>query len=413
MVYKITPKVLSGEVNIIKSKSFAHRALIAASLSNGNSMLHDLPRSDDVLATLNALKHMGIQFKDNQVVGGAWHYDGTTIDCLASGSTLRFLIPLCLRLKEEVILTGTKKLLSRPLQAYQQLFSNELEVTPDYVKTKGPIKASYFKLNGDVSSQYVTGLLMTLPLLKRDSVIELTSPLQSKSYVNMTVDVMKQFGLHVVEFEQKYLIQGKQHYVPTEMTIEGDYSQAAFFMVAALIGKKITIKGLQPHSLQGDRAMVDIIQKMKGRIEYDETIQGYHVFPSETVGTELDLEDIPDLGPILMILAALSKGTTHLINTQRLKYKESDRLKVMCDILTSFGVTVEQSHNELWINGQRELLGHQRFQTFEDHRIAMTLAIASIRANGPIEIEHPEVVSKSYPEFFKVFQLLGGNLYET
>ncbi len=409
MNIKITPNPLFGHVHVIGSKSYAHRALIAASLAHGKSTVRNYPSSDDVTATKSALKNFGISFDGDHIEGHIWIYQHTPIDCKASGSTLRFLIPLALLVKQEVIFTGVKRLFERPLDVYESIFDkSQFYKTHQGVSTKGPIYQRVFKVDGSKSSQFLTGLLFTLPLLPYDSTIEIMSSLQSESYVEITLDILRQSNIVIKRQDDIFNIQGNQTYQPISYEVEGDYSQAAFFMVAGTIGQRITLSNLTLNSLQGDRKVISIINQMGGHIEFDDKKNQFTVHPSQTIGIEIDLNDIPDLGPILMVLASLSKGKTTFKNVERLRYKESDRLSVMMEILTQNGIKIELNNEILIIEGKNSFIGGMAHQTHGDHRIAMALAIMSIRCESSIIIEHAEVVSKSYPDFFEVFKMLGG-----
>lgn len=411
MSFKVFPTPLNGHIHIIGSKSYGHRALIAASLSKGTSRITGLPNSDDIQVTLRALKHFGMTFEDHSLTGKPWIYDQKPIDCMASGSSLRFLIPLAMRLKENVYFTGEKRLFERPLDVYESLFESlTFDKTNEGLTVKGPLPFGHYPVEGHKSSQFLTGLLFALPNVRRDSVIELTTPLKSRSYVNITLEMLKRAGVHILEKDSYFMVHGKQTFHPFTYHVEGDYSQAAFFFVAGILGQKVRISNLPLETYQGDKQIIDILKRMGGDIKYEDDY--FIVNESKTFGTEIDLEDIPDLGPILMILASLSKGKSVFTSVERLRYKESDRLEVMMHILKKFGVDLNYSNDKLVITGQHTLKGNQSFDTYGDHRIAMALAIASIKCDGPIIIHNPDVVSKSYPNFFDVFKQLGGQFHE-
>jgi 3-phosphoshikimate 1-carboxyvinyltransferase len=264
-----------------------------------------------------------------------------------------------------------------------------------------------------VSSQFLTGLLFTLPLLEDDSVIELLTPLESKGYVDLTLDTLKLFGIHILHIDQYFYIKGNQKYIKQEVSVEGDFSQAAFFIVAGLIGEDIVLEKLNPISTQGDSHIVDLVKQMGGQIEYNHFLRQYQVKKSDTYGITIDLSQIPDLGPILMVLAALSIGETRFINYERLRIKESDRLQVMIEVLAKFGVTTYFDKDYFVVIGQESLKGNQTFESYNDHRIAMAIAIASIKADGKVTILNAEVVNKSYPSFFEVYKYLGGLVDES
>jgi len=420
MKITIQPTKLKGTLQVVSSKSLSHRYIIAAGLAKGTSTIKNALDSDDLTATKNALSALGVTFNNNQVTGGDLKVIHNVIDCNESGSTLRFMIPIAMLLREEVRFTGHGRLPLRPLDVYFDIFNQkhlyykkDSEESNLPLTVKGPIKPGFYQMRGDVSSQFLTGTLFALPLLKKDSVIEMTTPIESKGYVDLTLDVLKMFGIHILSVDQYFYIKGGQSYIPKEVTVEGDFSQAAFWMVAGLIGDEIILKSLNPISKQGDAKIADIIKEMNGDIEYIDRDRIYKIEPSQTYGITIDLSQIPDLGPILMVLAGLSEGTTKFIGCNRLRMKESDRLDAMYQVLTKLGVHMEINGDEAIIQGVNSFKGDLELDTFSDHRIAMAIAIAAIRADGPITINHAEVVSKSYPNFFEIYKELGGQINES
>ena len=407
----ITPSFLKGELDIITSKSYAHRALIIASLANGISTIHNMPLSQDVEATKVALKHFGVLIDGEKIDARKLQNDQTPIDCFASGSTLRMLIPMSMAIFEHVIFQGTERLFQRPLDVYETLFKNQIKrLNHTQLEVKGPIHDHHFKVDGSKSSQFISGLLMMSPRLSRDVTIEIEHTLTSKSYVDMTIDIMKHFGVHVHVDQHTYTISKTASYQPRSIDIEGDYSQAAFFLVAGIIGHPIHVKGLKKDSKQGDAKVLDIITNMGGALTW--THEGVIASPSQTHCITIDLDDIPDLGPILMVLAALSKGTSVFKNVDRLTFKESDRLHTMMHVLDQLGVTYVYENNTLSIEGVESFQGYVTLSSEDDHRIAMTIAIASIRAQHPIVLTHAEAIQKSYPQFYDVYRSLGGKIDE-
>ena len=410
----ISPTKLKGTLDVVSSKSASHRALIAAGLASGKSTLHNLLDSEDITATKNALKALGVKIEEGTIYGGDLKVVETTIHANESGSTLRFMIPIALLFDTAITFTGQGNLPKRPLNLYKDLFNSSIlfDHGEDFLplKVKGPLQGGQYQLLGNVSSQFITGLLFALPLCEGNSTITLNSPLQSKDYVAMTIDTLKRAKITIIEDSYRYIIPGNQHYSPFEITIEGDYSQAAFFMVAGLLTNTITLRNLDVHSKQGDKAIIEIIQAMNGTIACDEINSTVTVTPSKTQGPRVDLANIPDLGPILMVLAALSEGTTYFENTERLRIKESDRLKAMIEILTKFGVTTTLKDHTLSVQGVTSLKGNQTFDGYQDHRIVMALSIAALKADGPITINGAEAIKKSYPQFFKDYTQLGGKI---
>lgn len=415
----INPKSLSGVVPVVSSKSLSHRYIIASALAQGTSTVKNVLESEDIEATKHALMSFGTLFQNEKVKGQKWILKNQEISCNESGSTLRFMIPLALLQNKKVIFKGEGRLPKRTLDVYFDIFDHKLiqykKLGEDYLplEVQGPLKAGYYFLRGDVSSQFLTGLLFALPLLEKDSIIELLTPLESKGYVDLTLDVLTVFGIHILQVDQYYYIKGGQKYIPQVVTVEADYSQAAFWMVAGLIGDTIELSHLNPVSKQGDYKIVDIIKEMDGQIEYHHLKRMYKIKKSETYGTSIDLSQIPDLGPILMVLAALSKHETIFTNISRLRIKESDRIEAMYQTLMKFEVNVKIENDQMIIQGKQKLKGNQTFDSYNDHRIAMAIAIAAIKADGPVTIKNADVVKKSYPDFFKVYQSLGGEIYES
>ncbi len=415
----IDPKPLKGNLSVISSKSLSHRYVIASSLAHGVSKVHHVLASDDLVATKDALSHFGISFDGDVIHGGLKDYDHEVIDCHESGSTLRFLIPLAMLFEQKMTFTGQGRLPLRPLDVYKDVFIKK-NLTFEQPKDKelpltvqGPLKPGRFQVRGDVSSQFITGLLFALPLLKEDSVIELTTPLESKSYIDLTLEVLSFFGIKIFDVPPFYYVPGNQSYHVRESSVEGDYSQAAFFMVAGVLSGPITLTNLRQQSKQGDKAIISILKQMGANIDFDQANDRVTVHPSVTHGIEIDLSDIPDLGPILMALAAVSHGTTHFAHAKRLRVKESDRIESMEKALRLMGVHVTSTEDEVWIEGRDRLKGDVVLDGCNDHRIVMSLTILAIKALGKITITGGEAIEKSYPTFFNDYCQLGGSIDES
>ncbi len=413
----IKPTKLTGELNVVPSKSLSHRVLIAAGLADGKSHVSNVLHANDIDATKKALEAFGVTFDGDLVNGGKREVIKPFVNVKESGSTLRFMIPIYLLDHHEITIDGEGRLAKRPLDAYEALFRSKAIVFERQgeeqlpLLLKGRLKGGHYPIPGNVSSQFISGLLFALPLRREDSVIELTTPLESKGYVDLTLSVLKQFGIHILSVDNFFYIKGSQRYTPTNVSVEGDYSQAAFWLVAGLLGDKpIKLSHLSKDSLQGDKAIVDVIQQMDGKLE--PTDDGYIVYPSMTKGAIIDLKDIPDLGPILMVLAARSSGKTVFKNCERLRIKESDRLTAMLKTLTKFGVQTSVDDDTVTIIGQSSFKGNQTLSAYNDHRIAMAIAVASIIADGLVTIEGAESVNKSYPTFFDDYKMLGGHINE-
>lgn len=401
MNIQITPRPLSGQIKIPPSKSISHRALICAALSKGETEITDLLGCEDIDATCDALSALGAEFRTENgltfVKGIENPPAKAEINCRESGSTLRFLIPVAAALGVEATFTGYGKLPTRPITPYINEFKKHgVEFISDTMPyhIKGKLTAGAFSVPGDISSQFITGLLFALPLIEGNSTIILTSPLQSKPYADITVQCMKSFGIETLEFNGNYSVKGVQKYRPCKYSVEGDCSQAAFFAVANQIGSSIDLQGINRNSVQGDRAVFDIIDNM---IKIGENYSGF----------DIDATDIPDLVPILTVLAAFADGTSNIRGCKRLRIKESDRLESISTVLNSLGANVTIVNDELEIIGVKTLTGGT-CSSFNDHRIAMSLAIASQRCTNTLTIQDAECVAKSYPTFFEDFRSLGG-----
>jgi len=419
----IKPSKLNGNVGVVSSKSLSHRYVIAAGLAKGISNVYNVLDSEDLDATKKALEGLNVEFKDEKVIASGFKVVSNDVYCKESGSTLRFMIPIYMLQKDKVVFHGEGRLVDRPIGVYESLFRDKgLGFTylnePHYLplEVKGKLKGGHYPLIGNVSSQFVSGLLFALPLAKEDSTIELLTPLSSKGYVDMTLDTLEKFGIKYTWEDRLIHIPGNQKYTPKMVTVEGDFSQAAFWLVAGTINKHqlpLSLKNLNPNSKQGDKIIVDMLSKMGAYVYFQKDLKQYVVYPRKTKAITIDVDPNPDLGPILMVLAALSEGETHFINCRRLKIKESDRLQAMYEILTQLGVEMKITDDEAWIKGQDSFKGNLTFDSYGDHRIVMAIAIASLRAEGPLTILNAEHVSKSYPTFFEVFKSLGGIVDET
>lgn len=422
---KITPAKLEGDIVIPPSKSLSHRAVIAAGLCKGQSTVDNIIFSQDITATCSAMEALGVSIKREANNDGTEKLTITgsekltvkkeVIDCSESGSTIRFFIPLALTEENSVTFTGRGKLVSRPLEVYYNIFDEQkIEYSTSNgelpLKVKGKLKAGSFKMPGDISSQFITGLLFTFPLLDGDSEIVITNTLESKGYVDLTLDILKKYGIKVENHNyQSFCIKGNQTYKEMDYRVEGDFSQAAFWLVAGVIGGNLNCLDLNPHSLQGDKAIIDIINKMKGNLRGTD---GKIISASAaTKAAVIDGSQCPDIIPVLAVLAAVSEGTTEIINAGRLRIKECDRLKAMATELTKIGADVEEREDGLIIKGKSLLKGGE-VDSWNDHRIAMALAVASIRCTEPVTIRNSGAVKKSYPAFWEDFKKLGGKIDE-
>lgn len=406
MDIKITPKKLHGTVTAPPSKSVAHRMIIAAALADGVSTVSNLNPSVDILATMDCMRALGarIDFKDDTaVIEGIKNIpDKAVLDCHESGSTLRFLIPVACALGVNAEFIGSAKLPQRPITPFTDEFPKH-GIKFDFSKApngcslpcsvSGKLTAGRFNIDGGLSSQFITGLMFALCLLDGDSEIVLTSHLNSEPYVNITLGVLRDFGTVIRKTENGYFIKGNQRLKPFSGAVECDYSQAAFFRVANSLGSELMIMGLNSASLQGDKQIMEICNN----------------FDKDSAPFELDCSDIPDLVPILTVLACFCKGTSKLTNIARLRFKECDRLSVTAECLNSVGGKVTVHEDSLEIEGVSELRGGE-IDGHNDHRIPMSMAIAATCCTSPLIIRGAECVKKSFPNYFDVYKQLGGEV---
>lgn len=407
---------LKGEVTPPPSKSQAHRLLICAALAVEPCSIVCNSVNDDIMATMRCLNALGARITFSSGVFDVQPIElvkGGTLYCGESGSTLRFLMSVAAVLGADATFTGAGKLPQRPMgaltdvlaahgMAFERHTSDELPVT-----CSGTLQGGRFTLPGNVSSQYLTGLLFALPLATVDSEIEVTGGLTSASYIDMTIDALRTAGISVERRNNIFTIKGNQQYhMPERVVVEGDWSSAAFWVVAGVIGKQpVTVCGMNNESLQGDSAIVDHLRSMGAfiTVEDDRVV----AMPSHLFGTELDCMDTPDLVPVLSVAAAVAQGTTTFINVGRLRFKESDRLAAMKSVLASFGITSSVGEDTFTVYGG-DPVALTTVESFGDHRIAMSAAILSTVAKEITTISGSGCVAKSYPSFFEDFASLGG-----
>lgn len=408
MDIKITPKKLFGRVLVPPSKSVAHRMIIAAALADGKSAITNLFPSEDIIATLECVRALGakIEFTHNTAVieGVTKAPDKAVLNCRESGSTLRFLIPVVCALGVNAELTGSGKLPQRPITAFTEEFPKH-GISFDFDSAEngcslpccvsGKLRSGRFEIDGGLSSQFITGLMFALPLLDGDSEIVLTSKLNSKPYIDITLGVLRDFGCEISETDTGYHIKGNQRLKPFSGAVEGDYSQAAFFRVANSLGSELDIRGLNENSLQGDCRIMEICDK----------------FDKSRAPFNIDGADIPDLVPILTVLACFCSGTSRISNVARLRFKESDRLSVTAECLNAIGGKVTIGEDYLDIEGVERLRGGE-IDGHNDHRIPMSMSIAATMCEQPLIIRGAECVRKSFPDFFEVYRSLNGEVEE-
>ena len=386
--------IANGTIIAPPSKSYAHRLLIAAAFSNSESIIKNIELSNDIIATINCLKTLGyeLDYKNNQITinkGKNNLSDTLEFNCLESGSTLRFMIPIALTTGKNLLFTGSKRLIERGIDTYIELFKNQdikFEKTDNNILITGKLKPGTFIIENTISSQYITGLLFATTLLNEDSTIIVPNNLASKSYVDLTLDVLEKVNVKVIKNKNEYKVLKNQSYKNGTYIVEGDYSNAAFIDALNYIGGNVDILGLNKNSLQGDKVYKEL---------FDVLSKGY---------ATIDISNCIDLGPILFGFSGIHFGA-HFINTQRLKVKESNRVEDVKKELNKFGIKVEDYGNEVIVKNDNLHKPNEILEGHKDHRIIMMLAILLTKFSGTIN--NAEDVAKSYPRFFDDLKTLG------
>lgn len=397
---KILPSRLSGKVTAPPSKSEAHRAIICACLSDGVSHIDNIEYSDDIHATVNCLRSLGAEIETLEnsltITKPVSARDYAELNCGESGSTLRFLIPLAMNLCGKCRFTGSSRLLSRPLTLYEEIFDSygiEYSKDENSLTVIGRIPSGRYTLAGNISSQFISGLLFALPLTDGDSELIIAPPFESKPYVDMTLGTLADFGINA-EFKEENTILIKQgEYKSRDIKVGGDWSNAAFLDAFNLIGGSINVDGLDPESVQGDKVYKDIFEKLQNE------------------KAKIDLSDYPDLGPVCMALAY--KNGAVFTGTKRLRIKESDRAAAMAQELAKFGIKTDESEDTFTVCPSEIHAPSFPLDSHNDHRIVMALSVLCSLTGGIIN--GAEAVSKSFPSFFDKIKSLGAEvkLYET
>ncbi len=395
MRVEIRPGKPEGAMEAPPSKSMAHRMMICAALAEGNSVIRNVDVSEDMLATQDCLTALGAGMRRagrDMAVAGCRPEDARSavLNCRESGSTLRFMVPLCLLGHAEMELEGSERLMSRPLSVYEEICQErglEFSLSGTRLRVRGPLEAGEFTVPGDISSQFITGLLLALPLKEKDSRIRILPPVESRPYLDMTLEAMEAFGVKAAwESETVLRVPGGGSYQPRDLAVEGDWSNAAFFEALNVTGGDVKLAGLREDSLQGDRVCREYLRRIRE-------------------GTpELDVSDCPDLAPVLMAAAALCRGAK-LTGTRRLKIKESDRGAAMAEEMAKFGIRVDQRENGIAVPAGTIRKPAEPLQSHNDHRIAMALSVMCVRTGGIIE--GAEAVRKSLPDYWERLKGLG------
>ena len=406
---------LVGELSPPPSKSVLHRYIIASSLAKGVSKIENISFSEDIIATIEAMKKLGakIEQKENYLlIDGSDTFknlnENIEIDCNESGSTLRFLFPLSIVEENKVLFKGRGKLFKRPMTPYFQNFE-KFKIKHSYIDEnaillEGQLKAGIYEIDGNISSQFITGLLFSLPLLDGESKIIINGKLESSNYIDISLDCLSKFGIKIINNSyQEFIIEGNQSYRAGNYRTEADYSQAAFFLVANAIGSKIKINDLSEDSLQGDKKIIDYISEIDNWNSKDTLV--------------LDGSETPDIIPILSLKAAVSGKKIEIVNIERLRIKESDRLKATVEELSKLNFDLIEKKDSILINSRENFEVNKNekaisLSAHSDHRIAMMIAIAATCYDGEILLDNLDCVKKSYPNFWEVFLSLGGKVYE-
>lgn len=415
----ITPRKLNGTIDAIPSKSHAHRVLIAQKLAQlqGQRKADSLvipTFSDDIAATKNCLVQLDKQMP--------------YLDCKESGSTLRFMLPVAMALKNETVFIGSGKLPYRPISPLKEemeahgcsfrMGNTEQKISDKYKEIctiTGRLQPGEYSLAGNVSSQFITGLLFALPLLDGDSVLRLTTKLESAGYVDLTLGVLRAFGIDVKrsftdEGFEVYEIAGNQKYIePDGLAVEGDWSNASFWLVCGALGGNVTVRGLDLESSQRDKEILNVLRQMGAEIAIKGLCDITVSCPSGLKGCEVSVAQTPDMVPVLAAAMALADGSSLITNAERLKIKESDRLRTVYDFLSKLDADITYAGEGLSLTGKPALCGGE-ISSHNDHRIAMAAAVASCGCKGAVTITGAEAVKKSYPDFFKDFAALGGKV---
>ena len=413
-VIKITPSKLSGSIRPPSSKSLAHRAIIGALLARDRMNINNIYYSDDIYATINAAKAFGasIYQRNSSILltsTSAFLDKNIEINANESASTLRFLVPIVAALGINCRFVGRESLSRRPIAPILHCMEGKGVTFSGYqglpLSIRGKLLPGRFSIEGNVSSQFISGLLFALPLLDGDSDIVITSHIESYQYIQMTLDVLKQFQISIQKKPYGFSIKGNQRYKACSFLVEPDWSQAANFIVAAALGSKIRVRGLNLGSVQGDQAILNILDSFGYSIKLSNgTVQ---VLPGKIKAVDVDVSQCPDLLPILAVIASFANGNVFLYGANRLRFKESDRLKATANALNSIGADIKELNDALLVRPVPFFKGGVA-ESYGDHRIVMALTMCAARSKEPIFISNYLGVNKSYPTFFDDFRRIGG-----
>ncbi len=406
----VKPSIVKGEVSAPSSKSFAHRILISAYLSGEEITVCNVGKSVDATVTLNALKTLGANVKlvgESVVIKrGELPKRKVIIDCNESGSSLRFLLPVVSALGVNAEFTGAKRLLERPVSELVNALNSNGKVVSG-LTVNGKLKSGVYKVDGGISSQYVTGLLLALSYLHEESEIVIDGELVSQPYVDITLSVLNDFGVIVNKTERGYKIKGGYKPTKKHFIVEGDWSGASFTLSAGAIGGEVSVSGLNLSSAQGDKKIIEILRDFGAEISFDKNL--VKVKSKKLSGITVDMEDVPDLVQIVSVVASYASGVTVINGVDRLRLKESDRIKAVLDSLLAMGVKAEYQNNSIKIEGGKPTGG--KILGGNDHRTVMSGVVMAGSALTDSVIIGGEAITKSYPDFIKDYKSLGGEIY--
>lgn len=408
MNIKIIPCPLSGSIDGISSKSFAHRALICAALAKGESKIRINTSSEDIEATVDCLRNLGADIEKSgdiyTVTPISTALGNAEINCRESGSTIRFLLPVICALGTHVEISASGRLPERPLSPLkEELIRAGAKISDSFpLSVSGKISCGEYSIRGNVSSQFVTGLLLALSFFKGESSLILIPPVESKPYIDITLNVLKKFGAEIKEENNIFYIKGGS-LTGCDFTVEADWSNAAYWLCSG-----VEVLNLNPDSVQGDKAIINVLSDMGAKTSI--TRNGFLADVSSLHGCRVDASQIPDAVPVIAAAAATADGQTVIYNAERLRLKESDRIESVASMLRSLGGEVETTSDGLIIKGKPCLSGGET-DSFGDHRIAMAAAVAAQKCENPVIITNAQAVSKSYPAFFEDYNSLGGKAY--
>jgi len=413
----VKPSALQGTLSSTPSKSHTHRALVLAGLANGETRLRRPLIGGDTQATVRGMEQFGASFRaedDDRIVrGGRLRAPASAIDCANSGTTIRLLAGIASLLPYSVTLTGDASLQQRPMKPLISALtemgvhaSSQNNGCPPLI-IRGPNKGRWTHIKGDISSQFISSLLISSALKELDTEIVITTPLKSRPYVQITRDMMSHFGATTAETKNGYRVMGGQRYRPRDYTIPGDYSSASFPLVAGALAGKVTVTGLDPQDQQGDRSILDVLARFGASVTRGG--ESVTVGKGDLHGTEVDLGDSPDAFPILAVLATQARGESALTNAEHLRFKESDRIATTVSFLKAMGADIEERKDGCVVRGPTRLKGRS-IDPSGDHRILMAAAVAGLVAEGTTTISHGDSYAISYPRFPEDLRALGANV---